>query len=248
VAHFKGSRREVQRYILDAVRNAITTDPDNRLMEFVEFAGKGSERPVSYSAIEKTFFSLFLYLKPLTTPLDHLDDEGKNPRYLEHSQIVRLMNVFAEEILVERWDPEQASNKMESELRKGEPIPEKHLCAHRMTREETLHAILTFVEVILKNYYAYTAQVIEDEQLFQVLIPDVLWQRIRNFLVALRGLPCWVDRNLSGTVFGAKQGRDYWLHIFKTGVAPGGTRVIAQGLDINMMIKSTDEAAKSNAA
>lgn len=32
VSYFKGSRREMQKYILDSVRNAITHDPDNRLM------------------------------------------------------------------------------------------------------------------------------------------------------------------------------------------------------------------------
>jgi hypothetical protein len=137
---------------------------------------------------------------------------------------------------------------MESELRKGEPIPEKHLCAHRMTREETLHAILGYVELVVKNFFAYTAQVVEDDQLFQAQIPEVLWQRIRNFLVSLRGLPCWVDRNLSGTVFGAKQNREYWMAIFKTGVAPGGTRVLSQGLDINVMIKSPEETSKASAA
>ena len=68
----------MQKYILDALRNSITSDPENRLMEFVEMAGKAAERPISYSAVEKTFFSLFLHLKPLETPLDRLDVEGKN--------------------------------------------------------------------------------------------------------------------------------------------------------------------------
>ena len=27
-------------------------------MEFVEFAGKGADRPLSYSAIERTFFAI----------------------------------------------------------------------------------------------------------------------------------------------------------------------------------------------
>ena len=33
------------RYIIDAVRDSITYNKDNGLMEFVEWAGKGAEPP-----------------------------------------------------------------------------------------------------------------------------------------------------------------------------------------------------------
>ena len=98
VSYFKASRRETQKYILDAVRTAITQDPDNRLIEFVEMAGKGADRPLSYSSIERTFFAIFLYLKSLETHINYLDEAGKNPRHLEHTQMVRLMNIYADEI------------------------------------------------------------------------------------------------------------------------------------------------------
>ena len=238
VSFFRGSRRETQKYVLDAVRNAITQDPDNRLIQYVEMAGKGSERPLSYTAIEKTFFSLFLHLKPLTTPLNHLDEEGKNARHLEHTQLVRLMNLYADALLAGRWDPEAASSKLEYAVQQGESVPEKHLCAHRMTREEILHATLAYVQLIIKNYYAYTGQFLDEEAMFQTAHPDALWGRIENFLVNLRGLPCWVDRNLSGMVFGAKQNRDFWIAIFKGGVAPNGKRVLTEPVDINKMIRS----------
>lgn len=49
VSFFRGEHREMQRYIVDAVRDSITHNKDNRLMEFVEWAGKGAERPLAYS-------------------------------------------------------------------------------------------------------------------------------------------------------------------------------------------------------
>jgi hypothetical protein len=249
VAYFKGSRREMQKYILDAVRNAITHDVENSLMDFVEMAGKGVERPLSYNAIEKTWFSLFLHLKPLKTPLNHLDNDGKNPRHLEHRQMVKLMNLFAEEILIGRWDSEEASTKLEHRLQKGESVSEKHLCAYRLTREEIMHAVLTYVELIFKNYYAYTGEYLDEERLFHKPHPEALWKKIRNFLINLRGLPCWIDKNLSGTVFGAKQTRDFWIHIFQTGVSPSKTPVLPEPIDIQKMIKGPEElAAKGHAA
>jgi len=85
---------------------------------------------------------------------------------------------------------------------------------------------------------AYTGEWIDEDRLLQVQHPEALWDRIMNFLMNLRGLPCWIDRNLSGTVFGAKQNRDFWIQIFKTGVASTGTRVLTAPLDIQKMIQS----------
>lgn len=236
VSHFKGSRRETQKYVLDALRNSISTDANNRLMDYVEMAGKGVERPISYSAIERVFFSTFLYLKPLDSPLNHLDDQGKNPRFLERNQLVRLMNIFAEEILIGYWDAEATGAKIEHRVQQNQPISEKHLAAHRLTREEIMHATLEYLALVMKNFYVFTGEHLDPDRLMQVEHPDALWARLSAFLRNLRGLPCWIDRNLSGTVFGSKQSRDYWINIFKTGEAAGGTKVLAEPISIQKMI------------
>ena len=46
VAFFRGEHRAMQRYIIDAIRDSITHNKDNRLMEFVEWSGKGADRPL----------------------------------------------------------------------------------------------------------------------------------------------------------------------------------------------------------
>jgi len=236
ISHFKGSRREMQKYVLDALRDSITNDQNNRLMDYVERAGKGVERPISYSAIEKTFFSTFLYLKPLDSPLNHLDDHGKNPRFLERKQLVRLMNLYAEQIILGNWDSEAAISKIEHRVQQNQPVSERHLAAHRLTREEILHATLEYVALVIENFYAFTGEHLDSDKLMQIEHPDALWERLRTFLRNLRGLPCWIDRNLSGSVFGTKQSRDFWLNIFKTGNAASGTKVLVEPISIKKMI------------
>ncbi len=61
VRFFRGERREMERYIIDAQRDAITRDQQNALLEFVEWAGKGADRPVSYNSLERSFFREFLF-------------------------------------------------------------------------------------------------------------------------------------------------------------------------------------------
>ena len=49
VRFFRGERREMERYIIDAQRDAVTHEATNTLLEFVEWAGKVADRPLSYT-------------------------------------------------------------------------------------------------------------------------------------------------------------------------------------------------------
>jgi len=69
-------------------------------MDFIDLSGRGKERPLSYSTIEKTFYSFFVYQEVLETPLDYRMEDGENPRDLERRQILRLMNLIAQEIYI----------------------------------------------------------------------------------------------------------------------------------------------------
>ena len=239
VNHFKGEWREMQRYVLDAVRDSITHHPENKLREFIDFGGRGKERPFSYSAIEKTFYSFFIYGDLLTGPLNHRADEGENPRELEEGQILRLMNLIADNLYIGRFDQQIGTARVENKIQKGDDIPEQHLTAYRMAREEILYGWLRFVDQIVQNYFITTGKAFQKEKLFQYKFPEPLWENIENFLVNLRKLPLWVNRDLSATVFGGKQNYEYWQTIFETGKTPSKQVVIASGgINLIKMIQS----------
>ena len=237
VSFFRGEHREMLRYIIDNWRDSITHNKDNQLMEFVEWAGKGAERPLAYATIERTFFSEFLHMKALDSPLDEGVAEGDNPRIVERDRMVRLMNLVADVLFVGQWDPDIGGRKLEHRLQKGERIPEPHLRAWRVSREEVLANVLRWVRLVIENYYAFVGQAVDRERIFQCPFPETLWRRIELFLRHLAALPCWVDKNLSITVFGAKQNREFWRKVFETGSTPGGVRVLAQPLSLAEMIR-----------
>ena len=227
----------MERYIIDAQRDAITHDQQNALLEFVEWAGKAADRPLSYNTIERSFFREFLYKRALDAAIDAGMEEGTNPRQLEREQMVRLMSLFAEVFFVGHWDPELGGRRLESQVQGGEPIPAGHLRAWRIAREEVLANVMRWIRLVIANYYAYTGKVLHEDRQLQTRLPDELWDRLRNFLKSLSRLPCWVDPNLSTTVFGPKQNLDYWQKAFETGMAPSGIRVLAAPLDLNEMIR-----------
>ena len=238
VKFFRGEHREMLKYIVDANRDAISHSPENKLMQFVEWSGRGADRPLSYSSVEKTFYAAFLYVSALNTPIDHGLEQGDNPRVLERDQMIRLMSLFAEVFYIGKWDPEIGGRKLESTLQKGDPIPEHHLRAWRVSREEILANILRWVRLVMENYYAYVGKVVDGDRLLHRRLPDPLWDRVDAFLRSLAEMPCWFDKELSTTVFGAKQNRDFWKHVFENGKTPGGVRVLAKPLDIQIMIQA----------
>lgn len=237
VKFFRGERREMERYIIDAQRDRITHDSANKLLEFVEFSGKGAERPLAYNAIERSFFRAFLYKKALDSPLDEAMEQGLNPRQLEHEQLVRLMSLFADVFFVKQWDPEIGGRRLESRAQKGESIPDPHLRAWRIAREEVIANVCRWASLVVANYYAYTGKLVHQDRLLHTRLPDEAWDRLRNFFESLAQLPCWVDRNLSTMVFGPKQNLDFWEKVFETGSTPAGIPVLAQPLDLNQMIQ-----------
>lgn len=235
--YFKGESREIRRYILDAVRDSVTHHPENKLRDYVDFGGRGTERPLSYSSIEKTFYSFFIFQDVLDTPLDSRMEEGENPRELEKAQILRVMNIIAEEIYSGKFDPDIGTRRIENRIQSGESFPLEHVRAFRMSKEEILYNWLKYIAHIIKSYFIMQGKPIDDRKLFQYVFPEPLWDRIRVFVVNLANLPVWVNNELSVTVFGGKQNYDFWQTIFETGRSPQGLQVLPEPLDLMEMIK-----------
>ena len=241
VNHFKGESREMRRYVIDRVRVSVTTHPENRLRDYIEASGRSTAKPLSYSTIEATFYSFFIYQGLLETAFNHRFEEGTNPRHLEIEQIVRLMNLIADNIYIGKYDESRGTSRIESDIVKGKDVPEPHLRAFRMAREEIIYNWLRYVSQIVQNYFITTGRPIDDKKLFQYQIPEVCWQNIENFIQSLMALPVWVNRDLAGSMFGSKRNNDYWQSIFETGTTPGGIQVMPEGINLMEMIKPRDQ-------
>lgn len=243
VSFFKGESREIKRYALDAVRAAITHHPENELTPYVEFGGKSTEKPLSYSTIEKTFLSFFIYSDVLDTPLNYRAEDGLNPRQLEIDQVVRLMNLVAEVLLLDQFEMERGTARLENKVQKGDDIPEPHLRAFRMCKEEVLYSWLSYVRQIVQVHFTMAGQPFDQSRSFQYKFPEQLWDRLRAYLINLRTLALWANRDLSATVFGGKQTSEFWRTIFLDGKTPQGQQVLAAPLNLMEMIKEPSAAS-----
>jgi hypothetical protein len=235
VNYFKGESRELKRYILDSVRDGVTRNSENKLMEFVDLGGRAKEKPMSYSSIEKTFYSFFIYQDLLDTPISFKLEEGTNPRSLEKSQIVKLMNIIAEEIFMGKFDFEIGTAQLESKIQKNEVLPEEHMRAYRMAKEEILYNWLKYLSQIIQTHFISLGLPVDEKKLFQYEFSDTLWTNIRNYVLNLSELPLWTNNELSNTVFGGKQNNQFWQTIFSTGSTPQGYKVLVNPLNLNQL-------------
>ena len=239
VNHFKGEALQMRRYVLDRVRDGITRSPDNKLRDYIEYGGRSTGKPLSYIAVENSFYQYFIYSQLLTTPFNHRLQEGTNPRQLEIGQMVRLMNIVAEAIYIDRFDPKRGTQYIESDVQKGKEIAETHLRAFRMSKQEILHSWVRLVRQVVYQYFVNMGKPIDENRLFQQEIPEPCWKNVENFINALGRLPMWVNKDLSLSAFGTKRTNEYWLSIFQTGSTPeGGVVLPSGGLNLTEMIKA----------
>ena len=237
VNHFKGESREMRRYIVDWVRNSVTTNQENKLLAYIDYGGRGTEMPISYSTVEKTFYSFFIHSDALITPFNYRVEEGSNPKRLEVEQIVRLMNVIAEKVFVGQFNHSIGTRRVENSIQKGKSVPEPHLRAFRMAKEEILYNWVRYAGQIVKNYFITTGKPIDETKLFQYPIPDPCWDNIENFVENLKRLSIWVNKDLSNSIFGGKQNHEFWQSIFESGKTPNNVEVMPDGINVMEMIQ-----------
>ena len=237
VQHFKGQTREMKRDILDAQRDNISQDPDNKLKNFIEFGGRAKDKPLSYSTIEKTFYSFFIYGDLLETPIDHLLEQNENPRQIEKRQIIDLMNIIAEEIFIDKFDTNIGTSRIEYNLQKGEIIREDHLIAFRLSKEEVMYTWLQYIKQIVQNHFITVGTPFSEEKLFQYNFPQPLWNNITTFVKNFKNLPLWINKELSESVFGGKQSPSFWQTIFQTGKSPSDQQVLSEPINIMEMMR-----------
>lgn len=236
---FKGQHREIKRYILDDIRASVSHSSENKLKDYIEFGGKAKEKPLSYSTAEKTFYSFFIHKEPMGIPLNFKIDIGENPRQLEKDQLIKLLNIFAEEIFIGKYDFDRGTFRVEESLRKGEEISDDHLRAVRIAREEIMYNLMRYIRDSVKRFYLMQGQTIEDDELFQQKFPDILWSNVRKVIKGISNLPIWVnkDATVSSAVFGGKQNYDYWKTIFDSGLTPSGQQVLVKPLNLDDLLK-----------
>jgi len=153
-----------------------------------------------------------------------------------------LLNIIAEEIYINKYQPEIGVARIESKIIDGKDnlITDDHLIAFRISKEEIMINIFTWIKQVIINYFSQTGRMFTNNKLFQYKFEDQLWINLRNFIINLKSLPLWKDRSMASTYFSGKKNYDYWKSVFENGKGTDGADVLLIPLNINTMIRNNN--------
>ena len=97
----------------------------------------------------------------------------------------------------------------------------EHLQAHRIGREEVLHALFGVLLDVCQMSVVSAGIFWDKDRPLQRRLPDAIWVTLDNFIRNFGELSVWKSQSLSSTVFGGKQNFQFWKEAFKTGNANG---------------------------
>lgn len=236
--YFKGERMKT--YIVEGIKSAITTSPDNKMKDYIDFEGKGKTLPLSHSTYDKIFLAKFIDSKfILSTPMDYKTEDGRNPRELEISQICRLLTMLTDVLYVGKFNQEIGVNRIEQRIvdKRDADITDDHLISYRISKEEIMYAWTPYLLKVIEMYLLNTGANYDKGCLFQTRFDDQLWRNLENFVTRFAALPLWKDRTMASTHFSGKKPTEFWVKVFETGKTPEGVSVLAERVNYMEMIK-----------
>jgi len=86
-----------------AMYNEIIDNPGNQLSAYLSEKNRSRKQPLSFSRLRKSILQHML----LSPPIDDEFESDSNYRNEEKRNLIRLMNIIAEEGLKGKWDPER---------------------------------------------------------------------------------------------------------------------------------------------
>ena len=242
--------RNLSHYLKARIRDF--KDPENKFFRFVEMEKARSRiLPISYDSVEKTFFRWFINIAPCDLEIDKIEEEGKTyVRETEAKNLVKLMNLFAEKTLENKFDMEIGAYKIEEQIRKGKNIPDAHLRAFRMYRPAAFVVWCELLKEAIATYLIMNRKITNDmkneskkgkgTKIFWAEINESDWLAIGKMIDKMAGHKIWIDRGETiSNAFG--QTRPEFFKKFLEKGEIEGKKIITQPIDIQYLLSAVGE-------
>lgn len=131
-------KSEFRDYLKGYYKYEVLSSNSVALMRYVETVSSRSKKyPLAFESLRRGLLDNFLFLQPADDDLS----TSQGARALERDNMQTIMNVIAEEILIDKFKPDIGIHKIEQRLQDDDPkITHDHLLAYRMLRQPALIA------------------------------------------------------------------------------------------------------------
>jgi hypothetical protein len=201
----------------------------HKILNYVETVWARSKKfPLVYDTLDKTFFRFFLYLQDSSENLTL----SEKYRKIERQNISKLMSIFVEEILENRFNPDIGIFKMEQKISDNpESVPNNHLAAYRICRAAPMviwmDQLQKAVVLLLSGNPGYTNDEWADERPLWIDIPVQQWDRIRKMFKFVREHQVWIEKSnkeILDSISATRQSD--WKEILTNGRLPGRAQAL----------------------
>jgi hypothetical protein len=242
-------RSEYRSYFGNSLRYEVLVGKagaqQNKILAFTETVMPRSTRyPLSYDTLQKAMLDLMLFLKPAKETIDVTIPY----RQLERENLIRLLNVFVEEVLANgRFDLNLGVRRIEEKLEKDpQSIPDSHLRAYRICRKAAMmvwcEELRRAIRLLLSTRTRYKIANWGERRPLWAQMLDEDWQPIRKMIQAIRDHKVWgesVNQDVVAAITSTKQ-KD-WKEILLKGTLPGRREPLLPLLDSQYMFQAAVE-------
>ena len=177
----KKTKAQARNEIALAMYNEILDDADNNLAQFLPEKNRSRKQPLSFSRLKKTLLAEMI----VPPPVDDEFESDTDYRKQERRNLVKLMNIIAEEGLIERWDPERNDAA--------------HKRAQRIFGAGAVRAWTTLLkDTINQHLRHYTED--ERNRFFYRPMDESEFEYFRQFVQRLFSHRIWVDPDPTGEI------------------------------------------------
>jgi hypothetical protein len=243
VAEFKTYFENYLRY---EVLTGKTADKNNQILSFTEtVTARSKKHPISYDTLQRTFFNHFLFVKAARQSIEQTTLYRKT----EKENLIRLMNMFVDEILDNnRFNLDMGIYRIEERLADNSAnIPDSHLRAYRLCRRPAM-IIWTLelkraIALLLNSRSKYIDGSWPEERPLWAEIDSKEWEKIKKMIRIVRDHKIWGERTNPETVraMSSTKQKD-WQSILLKGTLPGRQEQLIPPLDQNFIYKKALEA------
>jgi hypothetical protein len=242
-------RSEYRRYFGNSLRYEVLIGKagahQNMILDFTETVMPRSTRyPLSYDTLQKSMLDVLLYQKSAKETID----QTERYRRLEKENLIRLQNIFVEEVLANgRFDLNLGVRRMEERLANDpQSVPDSHLRAYRICRKAAMmiwcKELKRALELLLSTKTRYATAAWSEKRPLWAEVLDEDWQQIRKMIQAIRDHKVWGERTNPDIVAAISSTRQKdWSDILLKGTLPGRRDQLLPPLDQNFMFRSIAE-------
>lgn len=242
-------KSEYRRYFGNGLRYEVLIgkagSQQNMVLDFTETVMPRSTRyPLSYDTLQKTMLDLMLYEKPAKETIDQTEQY----RQLEKENLIRLLNIFVEEVLSNgRFDLNLGVRRMEEKLANDpQSVPDSHLRAYRICRKAAMmiwcKELKGAIRLLLNTKTRFAIAAWSEKRPLWSKMLDEDWQQVRKMIRAIRDHKVWGERINPDIVQAISSTRQKdWSDILLKGTLPGRREQLLPPLDQNYMFRSIAE-------